>query len=193
MYCINSGGGRFISVFAFLNRTDGEIKLHPFCLYEGSDARQNLENTLGKYTEEIRSMEGKEVSIGGKIVKLKLHALFDLSALNSIVGKQNHSSTFPCAWTNVSKDHLSSEFHKGKPHISSECSDIRFLNQQDYETNLTHHFVRQEGKKSTKNVKETGSVVASNILPLKNIFRYVPPLMHIVMGLTNDVLKELKK
>ena len=53
-----------------LYRTDGEIKLHPFCLYEGSDARQNLENTLGKYTKEIRSM-GKEVSIGGKSVKLK--------------------------------------------------------------------------------------------------------------------------
>ena len=88
-----------MSVFTFLNRYDGEVKLHPFVLYEGSDSRQNLELTLGKYTEAIRDMEGKAVTIGDIVVKIKLHALFDLSALNSIIGKQNHSSTYPCAWT----------------------------------------------------------------------------------------------
>ena len=182
-----------MSVFTFLNRYDGEVKLHPFVLYEGSDSRQNLELTLGKYTEAIRDMEGKAITIGDIVVKIKLHALFDLSALNSIIGKQNHSSTYPCAWTTVSKDHLDSKFHAGKPHSEGDCKDIRFLTERDFETNLTHHIVRQEGKKSSKNVKETGSVVSSNLFPLKDVFRYIPPLMHIVMGLTNDMLKELKK
>ena len=161
-----------------MNRYDGEVKLHPFVLYEGSNTRQNLELTLGIYTEPIRDMEGKEVTVGGELVKIKLFALFDLSALNSIIGKQNHAASYPCAWTTVSKDHLSSKYHAGKPHNEKDCKDIRFLNERDYETNLTHHIVRQEGKKSAKNVKDTGSVVASNIFPLQDTYRYVPPLMN---------------
>ena len=188
-----AGGGRFVSVFTFLNRSDEQVKLHPFVLFEGSDARQNLEQTIGKFTEEIRNIEGKEVEVGNKKLKVKVFGLFDLSALNAIIGKQNHASTYPCAWTNVSKDHLKSEHHKEKPHNGNDCNDIMFLSNKDFETNLTHHIVQQEGKKTSKNVKETGNVVASNLLPLANVFRYVPPLMHLVMGLTNDVLKELKK
>jgi hypothetical protein len=40
--------------------------------------------------------------------------------------------------------------------------------------------------------KDYGSVVANNLFPLNDILRYIPPLMHIIMGLTNDALKELK-
>ena len=85
-----AGGGRFVSVFTFLNRSDEQVKLHPFVLFEGSDARQNLEQTIGKFTEEIRNIEGKEVEVGNKKLKVKVFGLFDLSALNAIIGKQNH-------------------------------------------------------------------------------------------------------
>ncbi len=33
----DAGGGRFVAIFAFLNRIDKSVKLHPFLLYEGSD------------------------------------------------------------------------------------------------------------------------------------------------------------
>ena len=92
-----------MAIFAFMNRNDSEVKLHPIVLYEGSDSRQNLEITLGTYTKEIRNMEGKEITLGSEQVKIKLFSLFDLCALNVIIGKQNHSSTYPCAWTTVSK------------------------------------------------------------------------------------------
>ena len=36
-------------------------------------------------------------------------------------------------------------------------------------------------------------MVGVNLIPLENIFRYIPPLMHLVMGLANDTLDELKK
>ena len=63
------------------------------------------------------------------------------------------------AWTTVSKDHLDSKFHAGKPHSEGDCKNINFLTEKDFETNLTHHIVRQEGKKSSKNVKGRASVI----------------------------------
>ena len=41
--------------------------------------------------------------------------------------------------------------------------------------------------------KHFGSVVADNLLPLKDIFHYIPPLMHIIMGLGNNLFAELKR
>ena len=187
----DAGGGRFLAVFTFLNREDEDVKLHPFILFEGSDQRKNMEMTIGKYSEEIRNLEGKELKIKEEKVKVVLFGLFDLCALNCLIGKQNHSSTFPCAWTNVSKDHLHK--HAGREHIPSECPDIAFLSMADYEKNVTHHMVGKEGKTSAKAGKDYGSVVGVNLFPLENIFRYLPPLMHLIMGLTNDVLNEFIK
>ena len=59
--------------------------------------------------------------------------------------------------------------------------------------NLTHHIVGEGGESSAKAGKTSGSVIGTNLVPLKNILRYLPPLMHLVMGLANDFLKELKK
>ena len=102
----DAGGGRFLAVFTFLNREDGDVKLHPFIIFKGSDSRKNLELTFGRFTEDIRNLEGREVVVKNEVLKIKLYGLFDLCALNSIIGKQNHSATFPCIWTNVSKEHL---------------------------------------------------------------------------------------
>ena len=54
----DAGGGRFLAVFTFLNREDGEVKLHPFILFKGSDSRKILELTFGRFTEDIRNLEG---------------------------------------------------------------------------------------------------------------------------------------
>ena len=112
--------------------------------------------------------------------------------LYTLVGKQNHSASFPCAWTNVSRDHLNSEKHKHKDHTSENCKSIRFLTMEDYEIMITHHAVQTGNKDIAKTGKEFGSIVASNLMPFDDVTRYVPPLMHIIMGETNNVLKELK-
>ena len=194
--CIDAdaGGGRFVATFTFLNRLDGEVKLHPYVLFEGSDCRKNMELTMGTFTEDVKNIEGKEIEIGGKLVKMKIYGLLDLCALNNLLGKQNHSSRFPCAWTNVSKDHLNSENHSQKVHSEAACKDIRFLDMEgDYEKNFTHHAVQKGDKDMAKSGKDFGSIVGTNLLPLINVFRYIPPVMHLVMGLANDVLKELVK
>ena len=45
--------------------------------------------TLGKFIESVRQMEGKSVVFNNVEVKIKLYGLFDLAALNKIVGKQS--------------------------------------------------------------------------------------------------------
>ena len=64
--------------------------------------------------------------------------------------------------------------------------------QTDYETNVAHNAFSCGDKNTSKSGKSFGSVVANNLIPLIDIYRYIPPIMHIIMGLTNDTLKELK-
>ena len=120
------------------------------------------------------------LKINGKSIKLKLFCLFDLCALNNIIGKQNHSSRFPCAWTNVTKDHLHTDNHNQIAHTKDTCKEIRFLDMKaDYETNFTHHAVKKGDKNMAKSGKDFGSIVGTNLFPLANVFRYIPPLMHL--------------
>ena len=56
---------------------------------------------------------------------------------------------------------------------------------------MTNHSLNSIPQRKTGN--KHGNVIGENLLPLDNIFRYIPPLMHIIMGLGNDVLNELKR
>ena len=57
---------------------------------------ENLEITLGSMSEQIKHLEGSIINIDGKQLKIKMFGVFDLCALNVIIGKQNHSATFLC-------------------------------------------------------------------------------------------------
>ena len=189
----DAGGGRFVAEFTFLNRKDKSLKLHPFLLYEGTDNRENLQKTLGQLTQQIRSLEGEKIKVGTLEYQIKLFCLFDLCALNCVLGKQNHSATYPDAWTDVTKAHLSYAQHKDTPHTKESCKDINFVSLQDLETLFTNHAVKT-GKTSgmNKTGKDFGSVINQNLIPLQDIFRFVPPLLHIIMGLGNNIFSELK-
>ena len=145
--------------------------LHLFLLFEGSDCRKNMEITMGDFTEAYRNLIDQKVQINKSDVIIKTYSLFDLSALNCLIGKQNHSATFPCAWTNVSKDHLSSNIHSCMEHTMKMCTDIKFLNiYNDYEVNIAKHVVNSKGKNMTKTGKEFGSIISNNLVPMKDIF-----------------------
>lgn len=124
--CFDADAGRFVAIFAFLNRNDQNVKIHPFLLFEGSDCRKNMEMTIGEFRNVFEQMDGAKIDINGEEVTIKQYGLFDLCALNCLIGKQNHSATYPCAWTNVTKDHLNSENHSGIPHTSNNCKNIIF-------------------------------------------------------------------
>ena len=162
-------------------------------MYEGTDNRENLQKTLGQLTQDIRSLEGSTIKVHDKEYIIKLYCLFDLCALNSVLGKQNHSATFPDAWTDVSKDHLSLKSHNGTPHTPETCSGIRFMNLEDLASNYTQHTVKA-GQPSglNKTGRDFGSVIHHNLLPIEDLFRCIPPLLHIVMGCGNDTFLKLK-
>ena len=189
----DAGGGRFVAEFTFLNRKDKSLKLHPFLLYEGTDNRENMQKTLGQLTQQIRSLEGTIINLDTKEYHLQLFCLFDLCALNNVLGKQNHSATYPDAWTDVTKTHLSYDAHKGTPHTPETCMNIRFVSLDELERHFTHHAV-ETGKTSgmNKTGKDFYSVINQNLIPLIDIFRFVPPLLHIIMGLGNNIFTELK-
>ena len=185
----DGSGGRFVAEFAFLNNVDRKVTLHPFIIYEGTDVRANLEVTLGKLSRQIKELEGATINVDGKELKLLQFGVFDLCALNTILGKQNHSATFFDAWTNCTLEHIRN--HSGHQHTSKSCKDIKFLNLKELEQNLTQHSLNHLPQRKTGHLH--GNVIGENLLPLANIFRYIPPLMHIIMGLGNDVINELRR
>ena len=83
----DGGGGRFVSEVAFLNTLDKSIKLRPIVLFEGTDCRENLVCTFGKLTPQIRKLEGAQIYVKGRGLKLKVFACLDLCALNAILGE----------------------------------------------------------------------------------------------------------
>ena len=115
--------------------------------------------------------------------------MFDLCALNIILGKQNHSATFFDAWPDCTLEHLRK--HSGHIHTSEACKEIKFLSLEDLEHHLTQHSLNNLPQRKTGRLH--GNVIGENLLPLDNIFRYLPPLMHIIMGLGNDVINELRR
>ena len=68
----DAGGGRFVAEFAFLNRKDESLKLHPFLIFEGTDNRENLQKILGQLTQQIKLLEGAKIMVNGEEKTLKL-------------------------------------------------------------------------------------------------------------------------
>ena len=186
---LDAGGGRVVAEFGILSEKSETLKIHPILIYQGTDVRQNLEICLGGLTEQIRNLEKSIVKINGKSLKIKLYGLFDLCALNTVVGKQNHSSTYFCAWTSCKLEHIRN--HKNVAHTESTCKEIVFLTIEDYVKNITHHSIGALPDKASG--KLFGSTVAENIIPLADIFRYIVPLMHCIMGCANQVYNELNR
>ena len=168
----DGGGGRFVCEFAFLNNNDRKIKIHPMLIYEGTDTRPNLEVTLGKLTSQIKKLEGEIINVDGRNLKIHQFGIFDLSALNTILGKQGHSATFFDAWTDVRLSHIRN--HSGETHTPDNCKDINFLSLEDLDKYYTHHSVETL---ASSTAAQFGSVVANNLLPLSDIFHYIPPVI----------------
>ena len=167
----DGGGGRFVAEFAFINNKDRKVTLHPFLIYEGTDCRENLALTLGKFTEQIRKLEGSLIKVGEKTLKIHQYGVFDLCALNCILGKQNHSATYFDAWTDCRIDHIRN--HKCNTHTPESCKDICFSSLETLDDFYTKHSIESVPTRGTG--LNFGSVIATNLLPLKDIFHYIPP------------------
>ena len=115
--------------------------------------------------------------------------MFDLCALNCILGKQNHSATFFDAWTVCRTDHIRN--HNKNIHTPQSCKEVNFLSLETLDNFYTRHSIESIPTRATG--LHFGNVIASNLLPLRDIFHYIPPLMHIIMGLGKVLFNELKR
>ena len=184
---LDAGGGRVVAEFGIISEKSETQKIHPILIYKGTDIRPNLEIALGHLTEQIRTLDKSKLKIAGKDLKIKVFGLLDLCALNTVVGKQSNSSTYFCAWTTCRLDHIRN--HKTSEHNEKNCKEIVFLSMEDYVKNITHHSVEKLPEKQTG--KLFGSVVNENIIPLPDPLRYIVPLMHVTIGLGNNLYDEL--
>ena len=141
---LDAGGGRVVAEFGILSEKSATQKIHPFLIYEGTDIRPNLEIALDGLSEQIRNLDKSIVKIAGKELKVKVFALMDLCALNNVLGKQSHSSTYFCAWTNCRLDHIRN--HKQSEHNENSCKEVVFLTMKNdvcvrFRRNYSHFFI----------------------------------------------------
>ena len=122
--------------------------------------------SLGKLTTQFKQIEGELIVVDGRRLKIHQFGLFDLAALNAILGKQNHSSTFFDAWTDVRLSHIRK--HDGDTHTPDVCKDIKFLVRscklEDLDKFYTHH--SNEGLATRRKGVHFWSVIANNHDPL---------------------------
>ena len=59
-------------------------------------------------------------------------------------GSHEHSATYPDAWTDVTKVHLSSESHKDSPHTPMTFKNVNFEDLEYLEGLFTNHAVTLE-------------------------------------------------
>ena len=141
--------------------------------------------------------------------------MFDLSQQDDLLGKQGSSSTWPCSKCFVTKDHLQN--HGGKEHSLSNCKketapkDYSFfkdsLQEVTRHTNIKQQcadvgavdnddefeVLVQSLEDRRKEAKNYGNVISIILMQFESLDDMVDPLMHILMGLTNDNLNEIKK
>ena len=213
----DSGGGSMKITMSLMNRIDTKVKLHILLMYEAADTKMNNIRTFSLLTEEIKALNGDTIVVEGNTFRIKQKGMFDLSAQDDIVGKQNSSSSYPCTKCTVTLSHLQN--HGGREHSSSNCIDGKDIIPKTYqwfEDNLqevvrnvalrnknaertasdgndTSEIIIKNLEDRKKTAKLYGNVISVNLLQFEDVLDMPDPLMHILMGLTNDNLSFIRK
>ena len=137
-----------------------------------------------------------------------------MSQQDDLLGKQGSSSSMPCSKCKVTKHHLQN--HGGKEHSVNNCmnetekKDYKFyhdsLQEVTRHTNLKQRCDDMNMEDSDdqsdclvqtlndrrKEAKNFGNVISLVLLQFEELDDLVEPLMHVLMGLTNDNLNAIK-
>ena len=219
-FAADSGGGSMKFCLSIMNHKDTKVKLHVLMIYEAADTKLNNIRTFSLLTSQIKAMNGETLNIDGKIFKILQKGVFDYSAQDDLVGKQNSASTFPCTKCTVTLNHLQN--HGNEEHSYENCyakgqiekksyewykdnlqevvrsvalkqnnSPYDDLNTMDGET--TSEMLQQSLEDRRGAAKKYGNVISVNLLEFCSLDDMVDPLLHILMGLCNDNLKFIRK
>ena len=154
-----------------------------YALYEGLDNYGNMAQVSSKFFKEYLALQNDNCRIGGHGVKVFLGG--DFKFLYTVMGHQGASATYPSLKDTIHKDHLASSFHKGEAHTPENCKQYYELRQvSDYMEQFSANLLDEHKGGTHVTGKHHESIAESWLLPIKNLNCIVPPILHILLGIT---------
>ncbi|XP_065678012.1 uncharacterized protein LOC136093059 [Hydra vulgaris] len=185
-------GGKYMKFhFEVVNsKSSGSVyDVHLFCMYQGSDCRENIALVLGHYANDIKRIQSSDFKLKGKIVRLFLGG--DFHFIDDVLGHQGSAASFPSSTDLVKLNSLRN--HASMPHTPANCNILRRTIkslESAYNENLCED--RQGG-----NLRALGkfhnSIIAPVIFPIITLDNVVPPVLHIMLGVVLKLYKLLLK
>ncbi|XP_065685093.1 uncharacterized protein LOC136097065 [Hydra vulgaris] len=185
-------GGKYMKFhFEVVNsKSSGSVyDVHLFCMYQGSDCRENIALVLGHYANDIKRIQSSDFKLKGKIVRLFLGG--DFHFIDDVLGHQGSAASFPSSTDLVKLNSLRN--HASMPHTPANCNILKRTIQSlesAYNENLCED--RQGG-----NLRALGkfhnSIIAPVIFPIITLDNVVPPVLHIMLVVVLKLYKLLLK
>lgn len=178
------GGARIVKyLFELMNlgSAGSPFDVNPYAMHEGAECYDNMAKVFDYYLPTLLKMQREDYFIDGRRVEFYLGG--DLKFQDAVLGKQGSSATYPCAQCMVTREHL--QKHPKKPHTPQQCgAKCLERDNEDYFGNFLNNLAddRKKGDRAKKG-KFHGSVVGKALFPLKYLFRLVPPILHIMLGI----------
>ncbi|XP_065682911.1 uncharacterized protein LOC136095939 isoform X2 [Hydra vulgaris] len=114
-------GGKYMKFhFEVVNsKPSGSVyDVHLFCMYQGSDCRENIALVLGHYANDIKRIQSSDFKLKGKRVRLFLGG--DFHFIDDVLGHQGSAASFPSSTDLVKLNSLRN--HASMPHTPANCN-----------------------------------------------------------------------
>ena len=153
--------------------------VHIFAMYKGSDCAENMEKVIASFQTVLREIQADGFRLDGHRVKVFLGG--DFCFLDSCLGHQGSSSTFPCVKWDVKRDHL--QHHGTKPHTPNDCPEIGRRTIEDIESLYCENLAEDRQLFDARATgKFHGNFYNRAIFPILSLDNIVPPVLHIMLG-----------
>ncbi|XP_065639825.1 uncharacterized protein LOC136072566 [Hydra vulgaris] len=185
-------GGKYMKFhFEVVNsKSSGSVyDVHLFCMYQGSDCRENIALVLGHYANDIKRIQSSDFKLKGKIVRLFLGG--DFHFIDDVLGHQGSAASFPSSTDLVKLNSLRN--HASMPHTPANCNILRRTIQSlesAYNENLCEDRL---GGNLRALGKFHNSIIAPVIFPIITLDKVVPPVLYIMLGVVLKLYKLLLK
>eukprot|EP00112_Aurelia_sp_Birch-Aquarium-sp1_P018930 Seg4595.4 transcript_id=Seg4595.4/GoldUCD/mRNA.D3Y31 product="hypothetical protein" protein_id=Seg4595.4/GoldUCD/D3Y31 len=142
------------------------------------DIIENMWKVHDYYNAAIHEVQTMEID--GRKVRAFLGG--DFNFIDDMLGHQGSAATFPISTDLVTLAHLRN--HGGKPHNPDHCQ-IEVRTQEHYSRSYNENLCDD---RNNRNLRENGkfhyNVFEKMLFPLKDLRHVVPPILHILLGIT---------
>ena len=182
LFAGDKDGGNMKFHIEIINSTSsGSVdNVHMFCLFEGADTVENLWKVFHVYRDSITELQQESFTIAGRRIRVFLGG--DFHFLDDMLGHQGSAATYPSCTDLVTLDHLRN--HGSRTHNPENC-DIELRTIEHYQLNYNENLCDD---RNNGNPRENGkyhcSVVDKMLFPIQDLGCIVPPVLHMLLGIT---------